>query len=69
MPGIDQDTGKKDSWGGPTDHLKKIRQFKEEPGQGQFCCDVIPLTFGKIRVGDTVRILERIPKDQQQFPI
>lgn len=69
VPGIDQDTGKKDSWGGPTDHLKKIRQFKEEPGQGQFCCDVIPLTFGKIRVGDTVRILERIPKDQQQFPI
>ncbi|KAI9250037.1 MOSC N-terminal beta barrel domain-containing protein [Sporodiniella umbellata] len=69
MPGINQDTGKKDSWNGPTDYLKQVRQFKEEPGQGQFCCDVVPLTYGKISVGDTVRILERIPKDQQQYPI
>ncbi|CAO3663158.1 unnamed protein product [Rhizopus stolonifer] len=69
IPNIDQDTGKKDAWCGPTDHLKKVRQFREEPGKGQFCCDVIPLTFGKVRVGDNVKVLERIPKDHRQFPI
>ncbi|KAG0735638.1 hypothetical protein G6F16_009443 [Rhizopus arrhizus] len=71
VPGIDQDTGKKDAWDGkgPTDYLKIRRQFKDEPGQGQFCCDVVPLTSGKICVGDTIQVLERIPKEYQQFPI
>jgi uncharacterized protein YcbX len=49
--------------------LKIRRQFKDEPGQGQFCCDVVPLTSGKICVGDAVQVLERIPKEYQQFPI
>ncbi|KAI8971441.1 MOSC N-terminal beta barrel domain-containing protein [Mycotypha africana] len=68
VPGIDQDTGVKDTWDGkgPTDYLKLRRQFVDEPNQGQFCCDVIPLTSGKIRVGDKVKVLERIPEEYKQ---
>ncbi|ORE09768.1 hypothetical protein BCV72DRAFT_260560 [Rhizopus microsporus var. microsporus] len=71
VPGIDQDSGKKDEWDGkgPTDYLKIYRQFTDEPGQGQFCCDVIPLTSGKVRVGDRVEVLEYIPQEYQQKPI
>lgn len=70
VPGINQDTGIKDDWDGkgPTDYLKVKRRFAEEPGEGQFCCDVVPLTTGKICVGDKVEILERIPEEYKQAP-
>lgn len=71
IPGIDQDTGMKDAWDGkgPTDYLKIRRKFADEPSDGQFCCDVVPLTSGKIRVGDTVQVLERIPDAYKQGPL
>ncbi|KAG2175073.1 hypothetical protein INT44_007551 [Umbelopsis vinacea] len=63
VPGINQDTGVKDTWGtpGPMKYLLQNRQFDEMPGGGCFCCDSIPLTSGTIRVGDKVEVLERIP--------
>ncbi|CAO3638174.1 unnamed protein product [Mucor fragilis] len=71
VPGINQDTGEKDAWDGkgPTDYLKLRRQFADEPNQGQFCCDVVPLTSGKICVGDKIQVLERIPEDYKQGPL
>lgn len=71
VPSINQDTGIKDAWDGkgPTDYLKIRRRFKDQPGDGQFCCDVAPLTSGKIRVGDKVEVLERIPAAYHQGPI
>ncbi|KAI8639705.1 hypothetical protein BD408DRAFT_420955 [Parasitella parasitica] len=71
VPSIDQDTGVKDDWDGkgPTDYLKLRRQFSDEPSQGQFCCDVVPLTSGKICVGDKIQILERIPEEFKQGPL
>ncbi|KAI8064283.1 MOSC N-terminal beta barrel domain-containing protein [Gilbertella persicaria] len=71
VPGIDQDTGKKDAWDGkgPTDYLKIRRRFVDQPNHGQFCCDVVPLTTGKIRVGDRVEVLERIPEEYKQGPL
>ena len=45
------------------------RQFAEELNQGRFCCDVVPLTSGKIRVGDAVQVLERIPEQFKQGPL
>ncbi|KAI8081133.1 MOSC N-terminal beta barrel domain-containing protein [Thamnidium elegans] len=71
VPGINQDTGEKDKWDGkgPTDYLKLRRRFIDEPKDGQFCCDVVPLTAGKIRVGDKVEVLERIPEEYKQGPL
>ncbi|KAI7902154.1 MOSC N-terminal beta barrel domain-containing protein [Cokeromyces recurvatus] len=71
VPSINQDTGIKDAWDGkgPTDYLKIRRQFADEPNMGQFCCDVIPLTAGKIRVGDKIEILEHIPEKYKQSPL
>ncbi|KAI9481341.1 MAG: MOSC N-terminal beta barrel domain-containing protein [Benjaminiella poitrasii] len=71
VPSINQDTGIKDAWDGkgPTDYLKMRRQFSDEPNMGQFCCDVIPLTSGKIRVGDKIEILEYIPEKYKQCPL
>lgn len=72
VPSIDQDTGEKDvvgNEGGIAEYLKTRRQFAEEPNLGQFCCDVVPLTAGKIRVGDKVKVLERIPEAFKQGPL
>ncbi|KAI8070837.1 hypothetical protein BC940DRAFT_295681 [Gongronella butleri] len=69
MPGIDQDTGVKDTWGGPTPYLKKTRRFAEKPKEGFFCMHAIPLSKGTVRIGDPVHILERIPRDQQAHPL
>ncbi|KAI8370566.1 uncharacterized protein BYT42DRAFT_93749 [Radiomyces spectabilis] len=69
VPGVDQDTGIKDSWGGPTPYLVKHRQFAEKPNEGRFCVDVVPLTSGTIHVGDKVQVLERIPTEYQQQPV
>ncbi|OBZ90547.1 Molybdenum cofactor sulfurase [Choanephora cucurbitarum] len=71
VPGIDQDTGNKKLWDGkgPIDYLKMTRKFAEEPNDGQFCCDVVPLTTGKIRVGDRVEVLERIPQEYRCGPL
>ncbi|KAG0175426.1 hypothetical protein DFQ28_000047 [Apophysomyces sp. BC1034] len=65
VPSINQDTGKKDPWGkaGVLDYLKLKRRFVETPSDGSFCVDVVPLTTGTIRVGDTVEVLERIPAE------
>jgi uncharacterized protein YcbX len=71
VPSIDQDSGIKETWDGkgPTDYLKVVRRFQDQPGEGQFCCDVVPLTSGKIKLGDTIQVLERIPEEYQQRPI
>ncbi|CAO0803323.1 unnamed protein product [Mucor circinelloides] len=71
VPSINQDTGEKDAWDGkgPTDYLKLRRKFADEPTEGQFCCDVVPLTSGKIRVGDKIQVLERIPEEYKQGPL
>jgi len=71
VPGIDQETGFKDSWGtpGPLKYLLKHRQFEEMPGNGCFCCDSIPLSSGTIRVGDKVEVLERIPAQFVKRPL
>lgn len=71
VPSINQDTGEKDAWDGkgPTDYLRLRRKFADEPAHGQFCCDVIPLTSGKICVGDKIQILERIPDEFKQGPL
>ncbi|RUP48244.1 hypothetical protein BC936DRAFT_144799 [Jimgerdemannia flammicorona] len=63
VPGIDQETGLKDSWGspGPLGVLKQHRALPEKPGAGFFCSHVIPLTSGKVKIGDEVEVLERIP--------
>jgi hypothetical protein len=49
--------------------LKLRRKFADEPAHGQFCCDVVPLTSGKICVGDKVQVLERIPDEFKQGPL
>ncbi|KAI8389341.1 MOSC N-terminal beta barrel domain-containing protein [Blakeslea trispora] len=71
VPSIDQDTGDRRVWDGkgPIDFLKMTRKFAEEPNDGQFCCDVVPLTTGIIRVGDRVEVLERIPEKYRQGPL
>lgn len=71
IPNIDQETGMKDAQTGlsTTDQMRTLREFAEEPTKAQFCCDVIPLTAGKIRVGDKVEILERIPERFKQGPL
>jgi uncharacterized protein YcbX len=71
VPSINQDTGKKDEWDGkgPTDYLKLRRSFADSPKDGVFCCDVVPLTSGTIRVGDKVEVLERIPEQYKQSPL
>lgn len=71
VPSIDQDTGVKDNWDKrtPSDYLRLTREFKDEPGRGQFCVDVAPLTSGKICVGDKVHVLERIPEKFKQKPL
>ncbi|ORX51992.1 hypothetical protein DM01DRAFT_1336982 [Hesseltinella vesiculosa] len=69
MPGIDQDTGVKDTWGGPTPHLLKTRHFAERTDRGYFCIHALPLNKGTIHVGDSVQVLERIPEDQQRFAL
>ncbi|KAI9317965.1 MOSC N-terminal beta barrel domain-containing protein [Dichotomocladium elegans] len=66
MPGFDQDTGIKDNWGvsGVLEYLKIKRNLSADPKQGYFCVDAAPLTKGTIRVGDPVKVLERIPADK-----
>ncbi|CAO3649523.1 unnamed protein product [Cunninghamella blakesleeana] len=69
VPGVDQETGNKDEWGGPLSYLKKVRSFPEEPNDGFFCCHVAPLTSGTIRIGDKIEILERVPADKLEKPL
>ncbi|CAO3653612.1 unnamed protein product [Cunninghamella echinulata] len=69
VPGVDQDTGKKDKWGGPLSYLKEKRCFADKPNDGCFCVDVAPLTSGTIRIGDKIEVLERIPDDKIQKPL
>ncbi|ORZ15855.1 MOSC N-terminal beta barrel domain-domain-containing protein [Absidia repens] len=69
VPGVDQDHGVKDKWGGPLAYLKETRSFVEKPNDGCFCVDVVPLTSGVIRVGDKVEVLERIPEGKEQKPL
>lgn len=69
MPGVNQDSGVKDKWGGPLAYLKETRSFQEKPNDGCFCVDVVPLTSGVIRVGDKVQVLERIPDGKEQKPL
>ncbi|KAI8996813.1 MOSC N-terminal beta barrel domain-containing protein [Pilobolus umbonatus] len=68
---IDQETGIKVEWDGRTvnDYLKIKRSFKDNTKEGHFCSHIIPLTRGKIQVGDKVEVLERIPKEYAQNPI
>lgn len=69
VPGVNQDSGVKDKWGGPLAYLKETRSFEEKPNDGCFCVDVVPLTSGVIRVGDKVQVLERIPDGKEQKPL
>ncbi|KAI8086372.1 MOSC N-terminal beta barrel domain-containing protein [Halteromyces radiatus] len=69
VPGVDQDSGVKDTWGGPLSYLKEKRSFSEKPNDGCFCVDVVPLTSGTIRVGDKVEVLERIPAGKEPKPL
>ncbi|RUS13535.1 MOSC domain-containing protein, partial [Endogone sp. FLAS-F59071] len=64
VPGINQETAVKDEWGtpGPLRVLKQYHSFPENPNAGYFCLHAMPLTAGKIKVGDEVVVLEWVPK-------